>query len=71
MKKYLPLKWTFSEAVLTDVANCVHANFQYQSFEVFFQYSTSVKHSVVIAPFLFPSKKMFRVRILLPKYFPS
>ena len=37
MKKYLPLKWTISEVVLPDVANCVHANFQYQSFEIFFQ----------------------------------
>ena len=36
MKKYLPLKWTFSEVVLPDVANCVQAIFQYQSFEVFF-----------------------------------
>ena len=37
MKTYLPLNWTFSEVILPDVANCVHANFQYQSFEVFFQ----------------------------------
>ena len=36
MKKNLPLKWTFSEVVLPDVANCVHADFQYQSFEVCF-----------------------------------
>ena len=37
MKKHLPLKWTFSEIFLPDVANCVHANLEHQTFEVFFQ----------------------------------
>ena len=59
MKNHLPLKWTFSEVFLTEFANCVHANFQYQSFQFFFNNQLMLNIRLLLLLFLFLQGKCF------------